>query len=80
MGHFYTLQHGNRCSCKLLAEAVGCDPNTIQFEYCRSVLMKHWRLECNHGCQDEEPEVNSGNKWRDIGPMDPIKAILVTNQ
>jgi magnesium-transporting ATPase (P-type) len=43
--------HGNLCTCRLLAEAMGCDPKVIRFEYFKTVLIKHWRLECNHDCQ-----------------------------
>ena len=39
--------------------------------------MKRWRLECNHGYQHGEPEVNNSEKWRDLGPLDSIKAILI---
>ncbi len=42
--------------------------------------MKHWRLECNHGCQHEEPEVKNSERWRGLGPIDPIKAILMKNE
>jgi hypothetical protein len=80
MGVFDTRQHGNRCTCKLLAEAMGFNAKTIRFEYCREVLMKHWRLECNHGCQHEEPEVKNSERWRGLGPIDPIKAILMKNE
>jgi len=42
--------------------------------------MKHWHLECNHGCQDGVPQVKNSGKWRDVGPIDPIKAILIKNE
>lgn len=80
MDDFNSGLHGNLCACRALAEAMGCDPKTIRFEYCRAVLMKHWHLECNHGCQKEEPEVKAGEKWHDVGPIDPIKAILIKNE
>lgn len=70
--------HGNRCSCRLLAELVGCDPKTIRFTYCQAVLMKHWVIECNHLCHDDVPaELGRSSKWRDIGPIDPVKTILI---
>lgn len=71
--------HGNRCSCRLLAEAIGFNPRTIGFTYCRAVLMNHWVVECNHGCHDEAVESGRSGKWHDVGPIDPIKAILITN-
>lgn len=74
------LKHGNRCVCRLLAEAVGLKSEAIGYLYCREVLRKHWTLECNHGCLDEPPVVNSSEKWHDVGPIDPVKAILVKNE
>lgn len=73
-------EHGSRCSCRRLAEAFSCTPKTIRFSYCQGVLMKHWIIECNHGCHDEPAPSASGSKWRDIGPIDPIKAILIKNE
>lgn len=72
--------HGDRCACRLLAAAVGCKPAAIPFEYCRTVLMKRWRLECNHGCRDDEAVRPRSEKWRDVGPIDPVKAILIRNE
>lgn len=73
-------EHGNRCSCQLLAEAVGCDPKTIRFNYCQAVLWKHWDVECNHGGRDRPAKPDSSGKWHDLGPIDPIKAILIKNE
>lgn len=53
------LKHGNRCVCRLLAEAVGLKPDAIGYLYCRAVLRKHWTTECNHGCLDDSPAANS---------------------
>lgn len=80
MSNFHLPPHGNLCTCKLLAEAVGCDPKTIKFEYCQSVLMKHWVIECNHGCPHGVPKAKSSEKWHEVGPIDPIKAILIKNE
>lgn len=74
------VDHGNRCSCRLLAEAIGCSPKTIRFTYCQAVLMKHWIIECNHGCCDVDIVPERGDKWHDVGPMDPVKAILIMNE
>lgn len=74
------VDHGNRCSCRLLAEAVGCSPKTVRYAYCHAVLMKRWIVECNHGCCDEAVITERDDKWHDLGPMDPVKAILIMNE
>ena len=74
------LRHGDQCTCRLLAGLVGCKPEAIGFAYCRAVLMKHWVLECNHGCEDEAPPANNAGKWHEIGPMDAVKAVLISNE
>lgn len=43
------IAHHEYCSCRLLAQAMGCDPRSISFEYCRRVLQKHWQVDCRHG-------------------------------
>lgn len=73
-------EHGNRCSCRLLAEAVGIEPGTITFHYCQTVLMKRWVIECNHGCRQGLATAGGSGKWHDLGPMDPVKAILIMNE
>ncbi len=42
--------------------------------------MRRWRVECNHGSNYEESVSTSDEKWRDIGPIDPVKAILLINE
>lgn len=75
------VEHGNLCSCRLLADIVRCKPETIRFGFCRMVLMKHWIIECNHGCQNDKPaEPGGSEKWRDIGPIDSISTILIANK
>ncbi len=59
---------------------MGCDSKVIRFEYCKTVLMEHLRLECNHGFQHGVAQVKNSDKWRDAGPIDPIKAILMKNE
>ncbi|TXT24902.1 MAG: hypothetical protein FD131_4797 [Rhodocyclaceae bacterium] len=73
-------EHGDRCSCRVLAEATGCEPDTIRFSYCQAVLMKRWAMECNHGCRHGSAGSGSGDKWHDVGPIDPVKAILISNE
>ncbi|HRL78524.1 MAG TPA: hypothetical protein PLC86_22960 [Candidatus Accumulibacter phosphatis] len=73
-------EHGNRCSCRLLAEAVGCNSKTIRFTFCQAVLMKHWTVECNHGCPDALGECRRSVSLHGVGPINPIKAILIKNK
>lgn len=79
MNRLKHVGHGNRCSCRQLADLIGCNPKVIRFAYCQAVLMKHWTMECNHGCHDEIVESGSSGKWHDIGPIDPVAAILIKN-
>jgi hypothetical protein len=72
-------EHGNRCMCRTLALAIGCDPRMLNYNYWRTVLQKHWIVECNHGCQAEPAVANSDLKWHDVGQIDPVKAILIIN-
>lgn len=41
--------------------------------------MRHWTLECNHGCLQAEASGSGAEKWHDVGPLDPVKAILIKN-
>lgn len=41
--------------------------------------MKHWVLDCNHGCPYIQPPPVR-DKWHDIGAIDAVKAILITNE
>jgi hypothetical protein len=74
------IEHGEACECRALAAALGVDPRTMSYRYCHDVLQKHWRLICRHG--DAAPSAGhpglSGH-WRGLGPVDPIKAILISN-
>ncbi len=72
--------HGNLCSCRLLAEAAGCDPKQIGVGYCRNVLMRRWIVECNHGCANGVPAQAQHARWKDFGAIDPVKAILICNE
>ena len=73
-------EHGNRCVCRTLALAVGCDPKMLSYNYCRTVLQKRWIVECNHGCLAEPAVADSDLKWHDVGQIDPVKAILIMNE
>jgi hypothetical protein len=35
---------------------------------------------CNHGCCDEAVVAGRDDKWHDVGPLDPVKAILIMNE
>lgn len=59
---------------------VGCKPEAIAFSFCQAVLMKHWVVECNHGCIDKAPAPKLSSKWHETGPIDPVKAILIMNE
>jgi hypothetical protein len=73
-------EHGTRCSCRALAEIVGCDAATVSFTYCQLVLKKRWILKCNHGGSYEVAEYMPEGLWRDTGYIDPIRAILIKNK
>jgi len=72
-------EHGDRCVCRTLALAVGCDPKMLTYNYCRTVLQKHWIVKCNHGCQAQVPPEDSTLKWHDVSEIDPVRAILIMN-
>jgi len=71
--------HGDRCTCRLLAEAMGCDPAVLSFSMCRSVLQRRWVMHCNHGAPSVDEHKKSSSRWRELGEIDPIKAILIKN-
>ncbi|MFZ2853810.1 MAG: hypothetical protein WAZ34_06830 [Rhodocyclaceae bacterium] len=73
-------EHGDRCVCRTLALAVGCDPKRLSYNYCRAVLQKRWIVECNHGCLAVPVVADSELKWHDLGQIDPVKAILIMNK
>lgn len=79
--HRALIEHGEQCSCKLLALATGLDPRALTFEYCQRVLQKRWRMTCRHGQPASQPASNGpADRWRDLGPIDPVKAILLSNE
>lgn len=64
----------------MLTDAIGCKHDALLFSYCQSVLKKGWIMECNHGGRILSPAIDTTEKWHELGPMDPIKAILVENE
>ena len=78
--HAQKIRHGGHCDCELLARALGIDPRAISFDYCTRVLQKRWRMTCRHGCLEAVTAASgSGERWHDIGPVDAVKAILISN-
>lgn len=75
-----SAEHGDRCVCRTLAMAVGCDPKQLSYNYCLSVLQRRWVVECNHGCLAELPVTYSELKWHGVGQIDPVRAILIMNE
>lgn len=71
--------HGGHCECEQLAAALGCDPSTITFDFCLHVLQRHWRMNCRHGSVADGPHLSSARNWKDAGPTDAVKAILISN-
>lgn len=71
--------HGDRCTCRLFAEAMGCDSAIVSFSFCRSVLQQRWVLHCNHGSLPGEERMKSSSRWRGLGKLDPIKVVLIRN-
>lgn len=69
--------HGSRCSCRLLAVAMGADPSSVEYSYCKHVLQRHWRVICDHIPTEASPKVTPMLPPHD--PRDPIHALLVAN-
>lgn len=75
-----TIPHGTHCDCRLLAEALPMDPRKLPYEYCRNVLQRRWRMTCRHGEVMPTVAASSGpEKWKDLGKMTPLNALLVKN-
>ena len=72
-------RHGNRCTCRSLAEAVGADPKTLTFNYCRSVIQRRWAVECNHCYVMADLSTRTVPAW-EVQHDDPVKAILLINE
>jgi hypothetical protein len=70
---------GDLHSTKQLAAALGCDPSTISFDFCLRVLQRHWRMNCRHGSVEDAPRRSSAHRWKDAGPVDAVKAVLISN-
>lgn len=74
---WWQRDHGDSCDCRALAIAAGAGPDAVDFQYCRQVLQKHWRVKCNHGRGVPGVRATPQIPKRDAG--DPVQAILVAN-
>lgn len=72
--------HGDHCACCILAQTVGCARKTISYRYCLAVLQRRWTVDCDHGCHGPRRPTGTPGKWHDLGDMDAVKAILITNE
>ena len=75
-GRVWQYAHGEHCACVLLAAAVGAGPDAVSCEYCRHVLQKHWQVACDHGGKPPRPS-HTTVRWRDMGQLDEVKAMLI---
>ena len=75
-GH-WERRHGSHCTCKMLADAIGAEPSAADYDYCRRVLQKHWRMVCDHLPQVERPRTTPTLPPHDL--HDPLQALLLHN-
>lgn len=72
--------HGPRCDCLLLSAATQGCADAVTFSYCRHVLQKRYAMTCMHGdMAPRQGTVKVPEKWHDLGEIDAVKAILLTN-
>lgn len=72
--------HRGGCECLALIDAVGADPDEIGFRYCLSVVQTHWRITCRHNFViEQEVRPNATERWCNVGELDAVRAILVSN-
>ena len=71
------VEHGDLCSCRILAQAVGAPPSAVDFAYCHQVLQRHWRLRCNHGGREPAPPATPQLPPLDL--HDPVQAAILAN-
>lgn len=75
-GH-WERRHGSHCTCRLLAEAAGADPSAIDYDFCRRMLQKRWRMNCDHVPSVVRPKVTPRLPPRDS--RDPVQLLLIAN-
>lgn len=71
------MTHGEQCSCRLLAQALGRDPEAISFGYCSRVLQRHWRMTCHHKRRYVDDSTGGGSQARDWAAV-VASAVMVT--
>lgn len=74
------MAHGDHCDCQVLALAVGAPVSAVDYNYCRNVLQRHWRVVCRHAEEEVPPvrmsiPVPTGADIKEI--KGPLKAILI---
>ena len=55
------------------------DSRLVSFAFCQRVLQGHWRMTCRHGRPESEPVAGADERMKDVGPVDPVKAVLMVN-
>ena len=60
-------------------EAAEGGPFTSLFDFCQRVLQRHWKLKCLHGSAEEPAHTSVAQHWKNFGPTDGVKAILISN-
>lgn len=73
----WACEHGTHCSCRLLTMATGADSSAIDYNFCRTVLQKRWRMECDHVPHVSRPRATP--KLPPYDSRDPIHALLIAN-
>lgn len=51
----------------------------MTFSYCRHILQKRYAMTCMHGELRHRPQAMVRETWHDLGEIDAVKAILLTN-
>lgn len=71
--------HGEKCVCRILAAAVGCPEEAVNYHYCARILRKRWIVECDHRCAGVSVTAIDVARWHELGPLDPVKRIILGN-
>jgi hypothetical protein len=74
---FWERRHGSHCACRLLAACAGAEPSAVDYEFCRRVLQKRWRMSCDHIPQVRRTRVTPNLPPHD--PHDAIQLLLIAN-
>lgn len=76
---YETIPHGHQCSCRFLSAAARARPEDIPFAHCLKVLMRRWRLHCDHGETFTPPRETGVERWASVveGRPDALRDILI---